>query len=189
MQKLYTIEFSVSVDEGSTGALQTWLNQFGTATFLCIDHAEGDDVPVASFKLQTGRPSHFMGSVEKAYREYNENLKGIYFYTAIYEITHCPENIDMAEILGLINTQAYTACVTRTEVNYLIGQIDAFKNDIAMQMDNQSRAIKQAFGGINRLGQEVFGSDMYQLGTAPSADNQDDEEQPTKTPEKKQWLH
>ncbi|AFX93620.1 hypothetical protein G646_gp152 [Serratia phage phiMAM1] len=189
MQKLYTIEFSVSVDEGSTGALQSWLNQFGTATFLCINHAEGDDVPVASFKLLTARPSNFMGNVEKAYREYDEKLKGIYFYTAIYEITHCPEDIDMAELLGLINTQAYTACITRTEVNYLIGQIDAFKNDILMQVNNQSRAIKQAFGGINRLGQEVFGRDMYQLGEASAADIQDDEEQPTKTPEKKQWLH
>uniref|UniRef100_A0AAU8L020 Uncharacterized protein n=1 Tax=Serratia phage Kevin TaxID=3161161 RepID=A0AAU8L020_9CAUD len=190
MQKLYTIEFSVAVDSSSTGKLHAWLRGFGPATLLCINHEKGDDVPVASFVLQTATPAKFMGSVEKAYREENEDLSGIYFYTSVYEITHVPEDISTADLLGLINTIAYTSCITRNEINYLIGQLEVFKNDMAMQVNNQARALKQVLGGVNRLGQEVFGSSMFAINGEPSTEpEQEDEEQPTPTPEKKQWLH
>lgn len=185
MQKLYTIEYSVSVESGSVDALKRWLDQFGIATLLCIDNPDGG-VPSASFKLQTSTPARFMGSVEKAYREYDAKLEGIYFYTSIYELTHCPEDLAVTDILGLINNQAYTSCITRNEINYLIGQLEGFKADVMLQINNQTRNYKKSLEGINKLGQEVFGQDLFNISTN-ELPSEDEEQSPS--PEKKQWLH
>lgn len=191
MNKFFTLEISISVEseEIATGVLLPWLQQFGQVSSISCDTPEGDEIPSAKFELMTARPQAVYGTIEKVYREYDDNLKGIYFYTTIIEITFCPENANAQDILGLVNILAYNSCLERIEQNHFINEMGRSIVDLQAQANHQTRVLKNVFNGINRLSQEVLGEDLFAVDLKYVDPNKETEEQPTITPEKKQWLH
>lgn len=187
MDKMYTLEISVSVsDESAANQMLEWLkNTIGQAALLSFDNSESETrYPVAKYSLMTAKPVFAFSSIEKMYREGSEEYKDIFFYTAEYEITNCPEDAKAVDLMGLINLVIFHNCLLRTDMTYIRSDVEIMKRDISDKQKKTNLVISKLMGGVNRLGNEVFGEDMFYIPGATQPQSEEPE-----TPEIKKWLH